>query len=145
MSISNLFRLGHHTRNLAHFSSLVNIAAVDGKLTKDEEILINRMAVKLNISESDFEEIMKDPTKHPVKSSNSVKERLERIHDLFSIVFSDHRIDEKEYLLIRKYAIGLGYCPDEAEELIENSINIYTGKITFEEYKYLLKRRTKKD
>jgi len=143
MSISNLFRLGHHTRNLAHFSSIVNLASIDGVLSKDEEILINRLAVKLDISEADFEEIMKDPTKHPVKSSNSVKERLERIHDLFRIIFSDHKIDKKEYLLIRKYAIGLGYTPEQAEELIVNSIKIFTGKISFDEYKYLLKRREK--
>jgi hypothetical protein len=52
-------------------------------------------------------------------------------------------MDAKELVLIKKYAIGLGYNSTSANELIQNSIEIYTGKISFNEYKYLINNRLK--
>jgi len=143
MSFSNLFKKGEHNRNIAHFSALVNLANTSGNLSEDEEVLLNRLAIKLGIDEHTYTEILKDPTKHPVKSIHSAKERLERIHDLFDMVFADHQIDKKEHFLIRKYALGLGYTLEQAEEIVAHSIEIYTGKFTFDEYKYLIKKRLK--
>ena len=60
------------------------------------------------------------------------------------MIFSDHIIDVKELVLIKKYAIGLGYNSTNANELIQNSIDIYTGGISFNEYKYLIKNRLEK-
>jgi hypothetical protein len=63
------------------------------------------------------------------------------MHDFFDMIFADHEIDTKEFVLIKKYAIGLGYNSVNANELIKKSIEIYTGKIDFEEYKYILNKR----
>lgn len=60
------------------------------------------------------------------------------------MIFSDNRIDAKELGLITKYAIGLGYNSKTANDLIQNSIDIYTGGISFDEYKYLMDSRLKK-
>ena len=63
-----------------------------------------------------------------------------------SIAMSDGKIsdDAKELVLITKYAIGLGYNATIANDLIQNSIDIYTGNISFDEYKYLINNRLKK-
>jgi hypothetical protein len=42
-------------------------------------------------------------------------------------------------ILVKKYAIGLGFSGDKADKVIERSVNIFGGKIDFEEYLYLLK------
>ena len=141
MSFYELFKKGYHSRNLGHFASIVNIAASDGKVNEEEKVLIKRLAVKLGIENSEYENVIKDPSKYPIIPSNSADERLERIHDLFDIIFADHLIDTKEFVLIKKYAIALGYDHVNANELIQQSINIYSGKIDFEEYKYLLNKR----
>jgi hypothetical protein len=47
-------------------------------------------------------------------------------------------------VLIKKYAIGLGYNSTNANELIQNSIEVYTGKLNFKEYKYLIDNRLNK-
>jgi uncharacterized tellurite resistance protein B-like protein len=141
MSFYELFKKGHQSRNIAHFSAIVNLAAIDGNVTKDEEELLLTLATKLGIDDSEYVEILKDPLKYPIQPSNSAEERLERMHDFFDMIFADHEIDTKEFVLIKKYAIGLGYNSVNANELIKKSIEIYTGKIDFEEYKYILNKR----
>ena len=144
MSFYELFKKGYHSRNLGHFASIVNIAAIDGDIDKEEQALIKRLAVKLGVENSEFESILKDPSKYPIIPPNSVDERLERIHDLFDIIFAEHEIDSKEFVLIKKYAIALGFDHVNANELIQESIKIYSGKLDLEEYKYLLNKRLNK-
>ena len=141
MSFYELFKKGYHSRNLGHFASIVNIAATDGELNEEEKALITRLAVKLGIENSEYEKILKDPNKYPIIPPNSADERLERLHDLFDIIFADHEIDTKEFILIKKYAIALGYDHVNANEIIQESINIYSGKIDLDEYKYILNKR----
>ena len=143
MSFYELFKKGHQSRNIAHFASIVNIAAVDGKINLEEEELLLELATKLGVDNSEFVDILKNPLKYPIVPSNSAEERLERIHDLFDMIFADHNIGTKEFVLIKKYAIGLGYNSVNANELIQKSIDIYSGRISFEEYKYMINKRLK--
>ncbi len=143
MSFYELFKKGHQSRNIAHFASIVNIAAADGTVTIEEEELLQELAAKLGIGNSEYTEILKNPSKYPIQPSNSAEERLERIHDLFDMVFADHSIGSREFILIKKYAIGLGYDSVNANELIQKSIDIYSGSISFEEYKFMIKNRLK--
>jgi len=144
MSFYELFKKGHQTRNKAHFASIASIAMTDGKISEDEQNLLQTLAIKLGVNKSDMATILKNPAQYPIVPSNSADERLERMHDLFDMIFSDQKIDAKELVLIKKYAIGLGYNSSSATELIQDSIEIYTGKISYNEYKYLIKNRLKK-
>jgi uncharacterized tellurite resistance protein B-like protein len=141
MSFYELFKKGHQSRNIAHFSAIVNLAAIDGTINEEEEELLEVLAAKLGIDNSEYLEILKNPSKYPIQPSNSAEERLERMHDLFDMIFADHEIDTKEFILIKKYAIGLGYNSVNANLLIKESIDIYSGNISFEEYKYILEKR----
>ena len=141
MSFYELFKKGHQSRNIAHFSAIVNLAAIDGIINEEEEELLEVLAAKLGIDNSEYIEILKNPSKYPILPSNSAEERLERMHDLFDMIFADHEIDTKEFILIKKYAIGLGYNSVNANLLIKESIDIYSGNISFEEYKYILEKR----
>jgi uncharacterized tellurite resistance protein B-like protein len=141
MSFTDLFESGEHTRNLGHFASIVNIAAVDGDLNAKELGMLKRFARKLEIHESEYNEVLKNPSKYPIIPHNSAEKRLERMHDLFEMIFSDHEIDDDERHLIEKYAIGLGYTEQLASKLIERSIQIYSGGLDFEDYRYLLNKK----
>jgi uncharacterized tellurite resistance protein B-like protein len=141
MSFTNLFKSGEHSRNLGHFASLVNIASTQGEIQEDEAKLLKRFARKLGIHKEEIKKILKNPAKFPLNPPNSREERLERMHDLFDMIFADHEIDEDEHKLIEKYAIGLGYTEEKASKLIKRSINIYTGGLDFEDYEYLLNKK----
>ena len=140
MSFTDLFESGEHKRNLGHFASIANIAAIDGELKEQEEKLLRRFARKLGISESEYEAVLKNPTKYPINPPNDADRRLERMHDLFEMIFADNEIDEPERDLIERYAIGLGYTSEMAEKLIKRSIEIYSGGLDMEDYRYLLNK-----
>lgn len=140
MSFTDLFESGEHGRNVGHFASIASIASVNGEINAEEEKMLRRFARKLDIDESEYSEILKNPTKYPINPPNSSERRLERMHDLFQMVFSDHTIDDHERFLIERYAIGLGYSVEAAQKLIKRSIEIYTGGLSLEDYKYLLNR-----
>jgi len=141
MSFTDLFESGEHSRNLGHFASIANIASVNGKINPEEEKLLQRFARKLDIEESEYNEVLKNPSKYPINPPNDSERRLERIYDLFSMIFVDHEIDDHERFLIERYAIGLGYNAETAQDLIKRSIKIYSGGLDFEDYRYLLNRK----
>ena len=140
MSFTDLFESGEHSRNLGHFASIANIAAVDGELNEEEEKLLKRFAQKLDIDEDEYKAVVKDPSKYPINPPNSADKRLERMHDLFEMIFADHAIDDHERFLIERYAIGLGYSTELAQKLIKRSIQIYDGGLDLEDYRYLLNK-----
>ena len=139
MSFTDLFESGEHKRNLGHFASIANMAAINGALNDEEEKLLRRFAKKLDIDESEYEAVLKNPGKYPINPPNDADRRLERMHDLFKMIFADHEIDDHERFLIEKYAIGLGYTAELAQKLIKRSIEIYSGGLDMEDYRYLLK------
>ncbi|HBR54432.1 MAG TPA: TerB family tellurite resistance protein [Flavobacteriaceae bacterium] len=141
MSFTDLFESGEHKRNLGHFASIANMAAINGALNDEEEKLLRRFAKKLDIDESEYEAVLKNPGKYPINPPNDADRRLERMHDLFKMIFADHEIDDHERFLIEKYAIGLGYTAELAQKLIKRSIEIYSGGLDMEDYRYLLNKK----
>ncbi len=141
MTFTDLFESGEHSRNLGHFASIVRMAAVDGDLKDEEIVLLKRFAKKLDITEEEYKIVLKHPTKYPISHQYSADARLERMLDLFKIIFADNEIDEEEHRLIERYAIGLGYTEELAAKLIKRSIQIFSGGLDLEDYRYLLNRK----
>lgn len=138
MPILDLYNHSEHRKNLAHFASLASLAAVDGEVNPYEKRILDRFAYKMGISELEYKEVMKKENKYPIDPSNSLEERLERLHDLFRIIFADHDIDDEEMVLLKKYAIGLGFPDKKADRIIEKSVAIFSGRIDFDDYLYLI-------
>ncbi|MEP2937599.1 MAG: TerB family tellurite resistance protein [Gilvibacter sp.] len=140
MSFTDLFESGEHSRNLGHFASLVTLAAVSGSISESEEKLLKRFSRKLEILDSEYKEIMKNPSGYPINPPNSAEKRLERMFDLFKLIFVDHEIEAEERELVERYAIGLGFSEESATKLIKKSVTIFSGGLDFEDYRFLLNR-----
>jgi len=138
MAIVDRFETSEHRRNIAHFGALVSLAKVDGDMNPEEEGLIKSFAKKLNIRKEEYERMVKSPKPTLINPLNTSAERLERIYELFKIIYADHVIDDAERKLIYRYALGLGCTSDKAEEVIKKSIKLFGGSIDFEDYEYLM-------
>ncbi|MEE3999620.1 TerB family tellurite resistance protein [Tenacibaculum sp. FZY0031] len=138
MSIVDLYESSKHRNNVAHFSAIVNLAIIDGDLNEEEEKLVNRFARKLDITEAEYQEIVENSKKYPVVPQAKTDDRLERLLDLFKIIYSDHQIDEAELKLILRYAIQLGFSQEKAEEIISKTTKIFSGEIDLDQYKSIL-------
>ena len=141
MSFTDLFESGSHSRNLSHFASIASIAALDGELNEAEENLLERFARKLNVTDQEYKDVLKDPKKYPINPPNSAEKRLERMLDLFKMIFADNEIDDEERSLLERYAIGLGYTEELASKLIKRSIDIFNGGLDLDDYRYLLNKK----
>ncbi|NCT19501.1 MAG: hypothetical protein COZ75_10560 [Flavobacteriaceae bacterium CG_4_8_14_3_um_filter_34_10] len=144
MAFTDLFGSGNRARKLGHFSALVNTALLDGPLKLEEEILLLRFARRFDITELEYNEILKNPKKYPIQPPNSSEVRLKQLHDLLVIIFSDHYIDEDEASFLRKYAIAIGFNSIDAEAIVNKSIKIFSGGLDFEDFEYLLKKKQDK-
>jgi len=140
MSYSKLFESGASTRNKSHFATLVMLAQSSGGIHPDQEKALLRFKSILDISDSSYEAILKNPKAYPVTPPNDSEQRIEWLHDLFKIVFADHELHDEEYKLLRKYATAIGYDNETAEYLVKRSIEIFSGALALEDYRYLLNK-----
>lgn len=140
MAIVDLYESSEHKNNIAHFAAIVYLASVNGVITDQEENSIKRFANKLDVSQEEYKLILKNPANYQISPSNSAEERLERMYDLFKIVYADHHIDEPERKLVLKYAIALGYSNEKAQHVIQKSIRLFGGELDFEEYQNFINK-----
>jgi len=124
MTILEAYESGKHESNVSHFAAIVKMAGIDGTISSEEETVLKRLAFKLDVSEEEVKQIFKNPRKYPLIPPYSLEERIERLHDLCSIIYADHIIDEAERKLIFKYAIGLGFTTEQANIEIQKCIRI---------------------
>ncbi len=139
MSFSDLYGNSEHRRNLAHFAAMATLAASDGEIQPIERKLLDKFADKLDITAAEYKEVMKKENKYPIDPPLSSEKRLERLYDLFQIIFVDHDIDAEEMQLLKKYAIGLGFSATTANKVIQRSLVIFRGQLDFDDYLYLIR------
>lgn len=142
MSFSNLYESGEHSRNVSHFASILKMAMVDGAFLEEEKKLLSRFARKLNITDNEYEDIIRNPSNYPLNPPSTADDRLERMLDLFKMIFADHEIDHDEMRLLERYAIALGYTEQLAARLIQRSVEIFQGGLDLEDYRYLLNNKS---
>lgn len=142
MPILDLYEHSDQKKNMAHFATLASLAAVDGEINPKEMAVLEKFAFKLNITEDQFKEVMKKENKYPIETPHSGEKRYKRLFEFFQIIFSDHDIDDEERRIVEKYAIGLGFSPKTAADIIDKSIKIFRGSIPFEDYHELVKRES---
>ena len=78
MAIIDFFDNEFRKRNKEHFASIVRVAMTDDVITNGERKFLDRLANRLNISEVDYKNILKDFMSYPIFHFNCV---------LFDIIF----------------------------------------------------------
>lgn len=129
MSFSDLFDSGFKKRNEDHFASIVRVAMDDGIITDDEKAFLDRLARNLDISQGDYELILKDYKSHPINPPTSYDRRLERLFDLSRMLYADHIKDEHQVVLLKKIAVGLGFNAENAKYVVDKALNLINSGV----------------
>lgn len=143
MSISDLYSSGAHKRDLGHFSNIVKLALADDIITKEEQRLLDRMARRLDISETDYKEILKNPTKYSMNPPVDYDRRIERLFNLTKMIFADSEVTGDEAKVMRKVAVGLGFPTDNAEKVVDEAIHLAMNDNDLEDFTKAIKRVNK--
>lgn len=124
MSFSDLFDSEFKARNKGHFSAIVRVAIADGDLSKEEKEFLDKLSVRLEISASEYEEILENPLKYPINPPYSYAHRLERLYDLSRMVYVDHVLGAKQKEILSKFALALGFTPGNVTHIVDKALSL---------------------
>lgn len=124
MSIADFFDSGFQKRNQDHFAAIVRVAMSDGVVTDDEKAFLDRLARKLDISEEDYKEILKNYNSHPINPPSNYDRRLERLYDLARMVYADHELGERQTKMLERLCVGLGFSTANVNYVVDKALKL---------------------
>ncbi|WP_348825614.1 TerB family tellurite resistance protein [Flavobacterium aestuarii] len=143
MPFSDLFNSENIQKNRGHFSAIVRVAHADGNITEKEQNFLDKLAVALQISKEEYDEILQDPSKYPINAPYLYIERLEALYKLARIVHRDHQLgDLQEHLLI-KFALALGFTPGNVNYIVDKALKLVDMAVDEETFLYEMKNMYK--
>ncbi len=126
--ILNLFRSGKASAK-SHMKNLIEMAAVDGNFDNVEMDLLKVIAKRNNISESELQEIRKNPHNIKFELPADKKERFMQFYDLVHMMTADKSVHPEELNLCNLYAVKFGYPRERTKEIIDTiQGNIQNGQ-----------------
>jgi uncharacterized tellurite resistance protein B-like protein len=143
MSFSDLFDSGFKSRNKGYFASFVKIAYSDNVLTDDEKKFLDRIALKLEISADEYEEIVENPDKYPVDPPYLYIHRLERLYDLGRMVYADHVLGPRQKDILTRYAVYLGFTPNNIPYIVDKALSLLFLNVDIETFVYEMQHMNK--
>ncbi len=136
MSFSDLFDSEFKARNKGHFSAMVRVAMSDGTISTVERAFLEKLAGKLEISAAEFEEIIENPTKFPINPPYLYSQRLERLYDLARIVEVDQQLGDKQELMLRRFALALGFTPGNVNYIVDKALSLVKNHVDLDTFTY---------
>ncbi len=143
MSFSDLFDSEFKTRNKGHFSAIVRVALTDEKISAEEKSFLDRLAKSLDISASEYEEILENPLKYPINPPYLHSQRLERLYDLARMVHVEHQLGDKQDLLLRRFALALGFTPGNVNYIVDKALSLVDKKVDSDTFMYEMEHMNK--
>jgi uncharacterized tellurite resistance protein B-like protein len=134
MSFSDLFNNEFNQRNRGHFSAIVRVAVADGKISPEEQAFLDKLALHLEISETEYTDILKNPLKYPINPPYLYLQRLERLYDLTRMVHIDHHLGDKQDSLLRRLALALGFTPGNVNYIVDKAFSLVDRKVDIDTF-----------
>lgn len=128
MSFSDLFDSEFKQRNKGHFSSIVRLALADGVFAPEERAFLDKLAIRLEISAAEYEEILENPTKYPINPPYLNSQRMERLYDLARIVNVDHHLGDNQEVMLKKLCLGIGFTPEKVDTIVAKALELADDK-----------------
>lgn len=143
MSFSDLFDSEFKSRNKGHFSAIVRVAFADGVIVPEEKLFLDRLARNLEISETEYAEILENPTKYPINPPYLYEQRLERLYDLVRMVHVDHHLGDKQESLLRKFGLALGFTSGNVNYIIDKALKLVDKKVDLDTFLFEMEHMNK--
>ncbi|MFV8338398.1 TerB family tellurite resistance protein [Flavobacterium sp. LB3P21] len=143
MSFSDLFDSEFKQRNKGHFSAIVRVALADDKFAPEEKLFLDKLAVRLEISQAEYEEILENPLKYPINPPYLHEQRLERLFDLARMVHVDHQLGDKQELLLRKIGVALGFNAENVDYIVHKALKLVDRKVDLDTFLFEMQNMNK--
>jgi len=139
MAISDLYSSGEHKRNLGHFASVVKMAKIDDVISKGEQKLLDRTARRLNITDSEYKKILKNPDDFPMNPPIGYDASIERLYRLTKMIYADDAPSMDEVNLLKKVAVGLTFPLDNIDKVCSEAVHLIMNDNDLEDFTKAIK------
>lgn len=143
MAFSELFDSEFKQRNNGHFSAIVRVALADGYVAPEEKLFLDKLANRLEISETEYNEILANPLKYPINPPYLYAQRLERLYDLARMVHVDHQLGDSQEVMLKKMGLGLGFTPGNVDFIISKALTLVDQKVDLDTFVYEMEHMNK--
>ena len=134
MSFSELFESGFKKRNEDHFAAIVKIAMSDNVIAEEEKAFLDRLATRLDITEIEYKQILKNYKTHPLNVPLSYNTRIERLYDLARMVWADDIEGPKQLRLLEKLCVGIGFNVKNVKYIADKALTLAHDKLDLEAF-----------
>ncbi len=134
MSFSDLFDSEFKQRNKGHFASIVRLALADGFFAPEEKEFLDKLAIRLEISQAEYEEILANPSKYPINPPYLYAQRLDRLYDLARIVNVDHVLGDQQETMLKKLSLGIGFTTDNVDFIVAKALELVDKKLDLDDF-----------
>ena len=139
MAISDIYSSGEHKRNLGHFASIVKMAKVDDAISEGEQKLLDRTARRLNITDEEYKEVLKNPEKYPINPPIGYDASIERLYRLAKMIYADGTPSKEEVELLKKIAIGLTFKTEMIDAIVSEAVHLIMNDNDLEDFTAAIK------
>ncbi len=143
MSFSDLFDSEFKQRNKGHFSAIVRVALADGSFVQGEKNFLDKLATNLEISASEYEEILENPLKYPINPPYLYSQRLERLYDLARMVHVDHQLGDNQEVLLKRFSLALGFTPGNVDYIVAKALALVDKKVDLDTFVFEMQNMNK--
>lgn len=143
MAFSELFDNEFKQRNRGHFSAIVRVAYADGKINDEEKSFLDKLASRLEISEEEYMEILKDPWQHAINPPYLYAQRLERLYDLARMVHVDHHLGDQQEIMLTRMGLALGFTPGNVDHIVRKALSLVDKKVDLDTFLFEMENMNK--
>jgi hypothetical protein len=120
-----------HKENIFRAEKIIEL-----DLSKEEKEFLDKLAIRLEISTAEYEEILENPAKYPINPPYLHSQRLERLYDLARMVYVDHILGPKQKEVLTKFALALGFTPGNVSFIVDKALSLLILKVDADTFVY---------
>lgn len=108
-NFQKLFMSKEKKEQLAHITNLISMAKLDGEISEEEKNCIVNLATRMELSEDEFEQCLKDSENIVVEIPKSDEDKVVFLRNLAMLMMVDGHVSDNEYQFLSYMVDKFGY------------------------------------
>jgi tellurite resistance protein len=102
-------------------SNTILVMLADGKITPEEEVMLNGLRKRLGASKEIMQELLDNQEKLKLVIPDNERQKLRQLTDMIAMMRADGEIDLQERDLCTKFALAIGFNPLKVSRVLEKA------------------------
>ena len=105
--------------NREHFISLIQVSRVDGKISKEELVMLHKEGKKFGLTDPEIDILINSEKEHHYHPPYRLDDKFDHLYNIAEIILADEVITDCEMRTLRRFAIEAGFEDKDIDKLLE--------------------------